>query len=196
MTRYLVNAGIPGKARASTCISTRRLAMLLAAMLLAACQPGGFPADAGRSDLAAAQVPGALPPDDASGRCWAGHTTPAVIETVTEQDLITPSRLTPDGSVAAPAVFRTVTRQKMIEDRVPVWFPTPCASALTPDFIATLQRALKARGLYALPLTGQMDAATTTAVRRFQAPRGLDSGRLSLAAARELGLVAEDPALM
>ena len=60
---------------------------------------------------------------------------------------------------------------------------------MTVDFIASLQRALKARGLYLLPLTGQMDMPTRAALRRFQADRGLDSDRLSLRAARELGLV-------
>jgi peptidoglycan hydrolase-like protein with peptidoglycan-binding domain len=35
-----------------------------------------------------------------------------------------------------------------------------------------------------------MDNRTRAAVRRFQKPQGLDSGILSLAAARKLGLVA------
>ena len=59
-------------------------------------------------------------------------------------------------------------------------------------FVASLQRALKARGFYLQPLTGVLDAHTSEAVRRFQADRGLDSLRLSLAAARELGIVSTD----
>lgn len=59
-------------------------------------------------------------------------------------------------------------------------------------FLASLQRALKARGLYLGEVTGEWNAATAEGVRRFQAERGLDSPRLSLAAARELGLIAVD----
>jgi len=64
---------------------------------------------------------------------------------------------------------------------------------MTPEFTATLQRALKARGFYLLPLTGVMDGPTRDAIRRYQHSRGLDSDHLSLAAARELGIVAVDP---
>jgi uncharacterized protein (DUF2126 family) len=63
---------------------------------------------------------------------------------------------------------------------------TPSDSPLFRD----LQRALKARGLFPGAVTGVEDAATREATRRFQAARGLDSGTLSLAAARELGIVA------
>lgn len=75
-----------------------------------------------------------------------------------------------------------------------VWFPTPCPAALTPTLVGDLQRALAARGLYHGPATGRPDAATAEAVRRFQAPLGLDSPVLSLAAARHLGLVPVEPA--
>ena len=37
-----------------------------------------------------------------------------------------------------------------------------------------------------------IDRATSGAIRRYQAPQGLASDRLSLAAARQLGLVAYD----
>jgi peptidoglycan hydrolase-like protein with peptidoglycan-binding domain len=77
-----------------------------------------------------------------------------------------------------------------VQDRAQVWFPAPCAADMTLDLIATLQRALKARGFYLLPLTGVYDAPTMAAVRRYQAGRGLDSPKLSLGAARELGIVA------
>lgn len=73
---------------------------------------------------------------------------------------------------------------------VGLWVETPCDTNLTPDFQASLQRALQARGLYAGPITGQMDAGTEAAIRAFQAPLGLDSPILSLAAAERLGLVA------
>ena len=76
-----------------------------------------------------------------------------------------------------------------LRDREEVWFRAPCPADYTLEFVATLQRALKARGYYLMDLTGQLDAGTRDAVRRYQADRGLDSARLSLAAARELGLL-------
>jgi hypothetical protein len=77
----------------------------------------------------------------------------------------------------------------MVQDREEVWFRAPCPAEQTVQFTASLQRALKARGLYLLPVTGTVDAATGEAIRRFQAQRGLDSPILSLAAAQELGLI-------
>jgi peptidoglycan hydrolase-like protein with peptidoglycan-binding domain len=61
---------------------------------------------------------------------------------------------------------------------------------MTPEFVASVQRALKVRALYRGPISGQMDSRTRAAIRAFQAPDGLDSGILSLDAARKLGLVA------
>ncbi len=115
-----------------------------------------------------------------------------VIETVSEQVLVSPERRGDDGRVIAPAAFHSETRQKIVQEREEIWFRTPCQTEMTVEFIASLQRALKARGLYVMPLTGQMDMPTRAALRRFQAERGLESDRLSLAAARELGLVTAD----
>ena len=118
------------------------------------------------------------PPSTIPGECWAHDVLPAVIETVTEH------------AETTPGVFTTVTRQKIVHDSRAVWFRAPCPTQETPDFVASLQRALKARGLYDAPLTGVMDGITHHAVRRYQAPLGLDSGKLSLGAARQLGLSA------
>lgn len=175
---------------------TRRapLALLGAAFCLAACQQAGTPQAPGRADLSAGLVrlatPG--PPKGPDGVCWASDVTPMVIETVTEQAMVSDAKLDKDGRVLSPAVFRSETRQKIVQDREQVWFRSPCPAEMTVEFIASLQRALKARGLYVLPLTGQMDGPTRAALRRFQAERGLESDRLSLGAARELGLVTTD----
>lgn len=96
-------------------------------------------------------------------------------------------------AVAAPADPAACWAQ----DRVPVagggaedrLFAVPCPDALTPEFWASVQRALAVRGLHTGPVTGLPDAATAEAVRRFQAPLGLDSAVLSLDGARHLGLV-------
>lgn len=130
------------------------------------------------------------PPASPHGECWAASVTPAVIETVTEQVVISDEVRDATGKVVEPASYRTRTQQRMVQDREEVWFRAPCPAEQTVQFVATLQRALKARGLYLLPVTGEMDADTAEAVRRFQAARGLDSPVLSLAAAQELGLTA------
>ncbi|HKK86487.1 MAG TPA: peptidoglycan-binding domain-containing protein [Roseovarius sp.] len=128
------------------------------------------------------------PPGAAPGTCWGKDVTPAVIETVTEQVLLQPAQVRGDGTVEEPAIYKTETRQAIVKERRVTWFETPCASVQTPDFVASVQRALKVRGLYRGPVTGKMDARTRAAVRAYQKPEGLDSGILSLAAARRLGL--------
>ncbi|MFN3847387.1 MAG: peptidoglycan-binding domain-containing protein [Paracoccaceae bacterium] len=165
--------------------------IVAAALFVVACQPVGVPETPGRADLSADLVrlttPG--PPKGPAGACWASDVTPMVIETVSQQVLVSPERRAQDGRVLAPAVFQTETRQKILKEREEIWFRSPCPSEMTVEFVASLQRALKARGLYKLPLSGQMDMPTKAALRRFQAERGLESDRLSLTAARELGLV-------
>lgn len=115
-----------------------------------------------------------------------------VVETVTEQIVTSPEKLGPDGAVIAPASYRTETHQRIVQEREEIWFRAPCAQEWTVDFVATLQRALKARGYYLLPVSGELDAPTREAVHRFQIDRGLDSPQLSLAAAQELGIIAVD----
>jgi len=132
----------------------------------------------------------AAPPGADPNTCWGKNVTPAIIETVTHQVMLQPAQVMSDGTIAQPAVYKTETSQEIVRQRQEFWFQTPCAGAMTPEFTASVQRALKARGLYRGEITGEMDAQTRAAVRRFQKPEGLDSGILSLAAARKLGLVA------
>ncbi len=163
------------------------------ALALAGCTSGQIAAPA-RPDLGIELVhldkPG--PPKGPKGQCWASDITPAIIETVTEQAVVTEEIRDDAGAVTTPASFETRTFQRMVQDREEVWFRAPCAADMTVNFMATLQRALKARGVYLEPVTGVMDLATADAIRRFQAPRGLDSPTLSLAAAKELGISATD----
>lgn len=130
------------------------------------------------------------PPGAEPGTCWGKNVTPAIIETVTHQVMLQPAQVMADGTVTQPAVYKTETRQDIVQERKEIWFLTPCPNAMTPEFIASVQRALAARGIYRGGISGEMDAGTRAAVRRFQKPQGLDSGILSLAAARKLGLVA------
>ncbi|MGX0875563.1 hypothetical protein ACSSV4_000235 [Roseovarius sp. MBR-154] len=133
---------------------------------------------------------GEAPPGAPPGTCWGKHVTPAVIETVTEQVQTAPPEMDETGRVIRPARYVTETRQEIVKERTATWVEVPCADLQTADFIASVQRALIARGLYKGPVTGRMDARMRAAIRRYQAPRGFDSGILSLETARELGLVA------
>jgi len=168
------------------------LAALLA-LALSACVSPAVPEGPSRGEFASELVvlKDQGPPKGPKDACWQADIRPAVIETVTEQVLIKPEILADDGTTT-PAIYGTETSQRIVEDRATVWFRAPCAAEMTVDFIATLQRALKARGLYLLPLTGVLDGPTRTAIRRYQSPRGIDSDHLSLAAARDLGIINTD----
>lgn len=148
----------------------RRLSLLLVVVLLAGCQTNAPEPEVRRAE--AAPAPLSTVPADA---CWATDRVPAVTET---QFVATGA----DGARDARDI-----EIRPAEDRL---FAVPCPSQLTPGFHASLQRALAARGLYTGVITDRYDAETAQAVRRFQAPLGLDSAILSLQAAQHLGLVA------
>ncbi|PIE16145.1 MAG: hypothetical protein CSA68_03890 [Rhodobacterales bacterium] len=171
----------------------------LSALSLVACQkvPPVVVAPIGTIEMISSQK--TEPAKKRPGQCWGQDSTPAVVETVRERVLVRPARnvavAAPDGAptyrtVKHEAVYKTVTRQKIIKPRREFWFQVPCAEALTPDFFASLQRALKSRGLFQGAPSGKMDRKTKKAVRRYQKEHGLDSAILSLEAARQLGLVA------
>ena len=178
-----------------------RIVILLAGLAaLSACVPASernaFAAPL-RVDEGAIEVTrGAGPPDADPTACYANESTPAVIETVTEQVMLQPPQIASDGTLREPAVFVTETQQRIVQERRELWFEIPCQLQRgDPDFIASVQRALATRGLYLGPTTGVMNRRTMRAVRDFQAPQGLDSGILSLAAARQLGLALWNPEL-
>ena len=160
------------------------LPLICAGFLLAACATGGGDPSA---DIIRVQSGG--PPDAEPGSCWGREVSPATIETVTERILLQPAQITSDGTISQTAVYKTETRQAIVKERRELWFRTPCEEEMTPEFIASVQRALAARGIYRGAVTGQMDARTRRAIRAWQQPQGLNSPVLSLAAARRLGLV-------
>lgn len=130
------------------------------------------------------------PADAAPGTCWGKTFSPAVVETVSERIEVRPAKINPDGSIGKPPVYRTKERQVIVTARKDNWFQTPCPDELTPEFVASLQRAMQVRGIYAGAISGKLDAATRSAVQRMQAAEGLDSAVLSLETARKLGLAA------
>ena len=168
---------------------TRPILSAVALVVLAACAPvARDPGAIGEPPVT--RLSQSAPPDAQPGTCWGKSVTPAIIETVTRQVMVQPAEVMADGTVARPAIYRTETRQDIVRERRDIWFQTPCPALQTPEFIASVQRALQARGHFRGTITGEMDARTRAAVRRYQRPQGLDSGILSLAAARKLGLVA------
>ena len=162
------------------------LAVLIAA--LAGCSAAPVPDVQALREPDLAFMTQVAPPGAEPGTCWGKTTSPAVIETVTEQILLQPAQVSVDGTVITPAIYKTETQQRIVRERKETWFETPCPADMTPEFIASVQRALTVRDLYSGAISGEMDARTRAAVRRFQSPQGLDSGILSLAAARRLGL--------
>lgn len=173
----------------------RQWVSLTALLVAAACQSSAVEAPSTRGELTdeLIRLEGSRPPEGgAPGACWDRYTLNTVIETVTDQVLVTPAERGADGAIIRPAVYRTETSQQIVQDRGQVWFRAPCIAEQTVDFVATLQRALKARGLYVAPVNGVFDPTTAEAVRRYQAARGFDSPRLTLAAARELGIINAD----
>ncbi|MBQ4808653.1 peptidoglycan-binding protein [Phaeobacter sp. HS012] len=166
--------------------SLRLISLVVTGLLLSACADSST---GGNSTQVSRNTP-AAPPGAAPGSCWATHTTPAVIETVTVQVMTRPARTAPDGRVIAPARFRRETRQDIVRPRRESWFETPCPVDMTPQLVGSLQRALAVRGLYTGEITGQLDSATRASVRKFQKQDGFDNDQLSLLSARKLGLVA------
>ena len=134
-----------------------RLTILCPGLLaLAACMPASQP-DAFANPLVTGEAAvevlrGAGPPNADPMACYGRKSTPAVIETVTEQVMVQPPQIGTDGVVREHAIFVTETHQRIVTERRELWFEVPCAlEAGDRDFIASLQRALSARGLYAGP---------------------------------------------
>lgn len=142
------------------------------------------------ADQAAAPPPAVASAPDATGRCWATEPVPAIYEQVGGEILVVPAKTAPDGTVLRAPVYRRAMVPRIVRPRGEIRFETPCPAILTPGFIASLQRALAARGFYVGAPTGRMDRPTRKAVGQYQARQGQDSEQLSVETARALGLIA------
>ena len=164
---------------------------ILAALTLGACMQGTAQQVTRLDDPELTHTVADVPkPQFVEGQCWGRDISPALIETVTEQVVVQKEKIGDDGKIITPATYRTETHQRIVRERAEVWFRTPCDQELDFEFVSNLQRALQARKLYQGPINGILDEETDAAIRKFQTPRGLDSKVLSLAAARQLGLIA------
>ncbi len=131
------------------------------------------------------------PPDAPPGTCWNKTETPALVQTVTEDVLVRPAQMSPEGTIQTPPVYRTETQQVIVAERQSTWFQILCSEDLTPDFVTSVQRALQIRGYYSGPVTGKIDAPTQGAIRRFQSQEQIDTadlGDLTVEAAQRMGL--------
>lgn len=164
---------------------TRFFAPLSALALLAACSTSQPVTRA-----ATPMGPPPMPEADASGNCWARETTPAVYEQVMGEVQVVQAEIAEDGTVIRPPIYRKAPVARVVTPRGEMKFEAPCPPYFTPEFIASLQRALAVRGYFHGNVTGALDAPTTAAVKKYQSERGLISGQLSLETARSLGLIA------
>ena len=129
------------------------------------------------------------PDGAAAGTCWGKTISPAIIETVRREVLLQPAQVSTDGRIQQPAVYKKEDLQEIVQQRAETWYETVCPNLMTNDFVANLQRALSIRRTYRSKVTGLMDDKTRRAIRKFQ-QGGFESGNLTVASARVLGLVA------
>lgn len=132
------------------------------------------------------------PPDARPGACYGKDVTPGVIEQVTEKVLVSPPEIGPEGNVIKPAKYEEKVSHQVVTGREEIFFETPCPPRWTEEFIASVQRALAARGFYRGEISGNLNDETRSAIRSFQLEDGLNSGILSTESARRLGLVEID----
>ena len=141
-----------------------------------------------------ADQPSIIPAEDAPlnaapGTCWVEITTPAVIETITQQTLIRPAEIAANGQVLRPAEYQSNVRQRITQEREALWIETPCPEEMTVERVATLQRALAARGYMPGPATGFLSTRTRSAIRAYQEDQGLTTSLLTRQTAEELGVI-------
>lgn len=163
-------------------------APLGALVLLAAC--GDAPGVS--RDAVGLDAPPPLAEQMEDGTCRARDTVPAIYEHVMGEVQVVQAEIAEDGTVIRPPIYRKAPVPRVVRERGEVTFEAPCPDQMTPEFIASVQRALAARGHFAGNVTGALDAPTAAAIRRYQSDRGLESAQLSLETARALGLIAID----
>ncbi len=118
--------------------------------------------------------------------------TPAEISTLLETRLFQPKKRNTAGQLVSPAQYETTRTQTITKPRSVTKIDAVCPEDMTPEFIASLQRAFQARGLFSSTITGSIDTSTRRAILNFQTVRGVASATVMNATAQELGLVVID----
>ena len=127
---------------------------------------------------------------DSAGRCFTRDAAPTEIRIVEEAVIVVPEKRDSLGRVTQPAVIRSQDGPQTFRIGEGTRFETLCPQLYSATLVSSLQRALQARGAYGGPITGTYDTVTSTAVRNFQLPSGIDSPLLRSRTALELGLTA------
>ena len=127
---------------------------------------------------------------DTAGRCFTRDAPPTEVRIVEETVIVVPEVRDELGRIPRPAVVRSQDGPQTFQTGNGTRFETLCPQLYTPVFVASLQRALQARGAYAGPITSTYDQATSVAVRNFQLSSGIDSPLLMQRTALSLGLTA------
>ena len=128
-----------------------------------------------------------------SDQCYVEKITPAEISTQVKTRLVQPEKRNTAGQLVLPAQYETIRTQTITKPRSVTKIDAVCPEDLTLEFIASLQRAFQARGLFFSTITGAMDTPTRRAILNFQTARGVESATVMKATAQELGLVVFDP---
>jgi peptidoglycan hydrolase-like protein with peptidoglycan-binding domain len=118
--------------------------------------------------------------------------TPSEISTLLETRLFQPKKRNTAGQLVSPAQYETTRTQTITKTRSVTKIDAVCPEDMTPEFIASLQRAFQARGLFSSTITGSIDTSTRRAILNFQTVRGVASATVMNATAQELGLVVID----
>jgi hypothetical protein len=88
-----------------------------------------------------------------------------------------------------PAVYKTVSERHLVKQGgFTVWTEILCESRTTNDKITSVQKALNAAGYDAGSVDGRMGVKTQTALKQFQADKGLPTGNLNIETLKALGV--------
>jgi len=158
---------------------------LIALISAAACDDGAIVTSGNFDPISEALAPPGAPADS----CWDKTTSPAIVETQTLRVLLQPAQISSDGHIQQPPIYKEKKQQVVVQPRRDNWFEIPCPNIKTPEFNASLQRALQARGYYSGAITGRFDLKTRNAVRRFQKSNGIGHPALTVEMAQRLGLI-------
>ena len=125
----------------------------------------------------------------ADGRCFASDPGKMVTQVVVNRVLVEPEVTGDDGTVIQPAIFRDIESEVLVPAGPPTRFEVICPQNLSQSFVASLQRALSARGAYLGDINGRLDDRTRNAILAYQSSQGRQSANLSIETAINFGLM-------
>jgi len=105
-------------------------------------------------------------------------------ETIVRQRLVTPAR---QEAVTVPAAYKTVEKQVVVQPAHISEQEVVCDSAITPEMVLALQRALQKAG-YTVAEDGVLGQGTLRAMRSYQQQKKLMLGRLTPETLASLGV--------